>query len=237
MKADLSVATPGPAMTAPSRSSWLRPKYILAACIALMYVYVIVHNESFLVDRTDPEWGHIELFKWLLLPHGLAAGCALLLGPLQFSERLRRRFTKAHRIMGRFYVGGVLIGAPLGYYIQHFEEVRSIPASPMDHSLTIATIFDAAVWMVCTIVALTFILQGKVQLHRQWMTRSFACAIIFLEVRVIQGVFNWYRYTDLIVWGCVVAAVPLADLLLQLQEQLRTRAAASVKKAQLVGAD
>jgi hypothetical protein len=69
------------------------------------------------------------------------------------------------------------------------------------------------VWISTTFVALAFILQGKVQQHRQWMTRSFACALIFLEVRVIEGLTKWNRFSEIIVWSCVVAAVPLADFL------------------------
>ena len=61
------------------RIAWLRPKYLLFVVIGLMYAYVLVHNESFLVNNADPEWSHIATFKWFLLPHGLAAGCALLL--------------------------------------------------------------------------------------------------------------------------------------------------------------
>jgi uncharacterized membrane protein len=64
---------------------------------------------------------HIESFKWILLPHGLAAACALILGPLQFSDRLRQRFAKMHRVLGRFYVGGALIGAPMGVYMHDYE--------------------------------------------------------------------------------------------------------------------
>lgn len=206
-------------------SSWLRPKYLLAAFIALMYAYVLWHNESFLINNADPEWSHIATFKWFLLPHGLAAGCALLLGPFQFSERLRRRFTRTHRVMGRFYVGGVLLGAPMGLYIQNFESVHMYPGDPVQFSLVLATAADAAIWMFATIMALVFILQHKVQLHRQWMTRSYACAIIFLEVRVIGGVFNIDdKFTEIIVWFCVAAAFPLADLVLQVEELLRTRA-------------
>jgi hypothetical protein len=37
-----------------------------------MAVYVIRHNEHFLVDRSDPFWRHIETFKWWLLAHGLS---------------------------------------------------------------------------------------------------------------------------------------------------------------------
>jgi len=53
---------------------------------------------------------------------GIMGACALLLGPMQFSDRLRQRFAKFHRVVGRFYVAGVFIGAPLGFYIQYYEE-------------------------------------------------------------------------------------------------------------------
>jgi uncharacterized membrane protein len=227
MKADIAVSLHSPTAQAPSQGpSWLRPKFLLFTFIGLMYAYVLWHNESFLINSADPEWPHIAPFKWILLPHGLAAACALFLGPFQFSERLRRRFTGLHRVMGRFYVAGCLIGAPIGVYIQNFETVHMYNNDPVQFSLTIATVFDAAIWMFCTLMALAFILQRKVQLHRQWMTRSYACAIIFLEVRVIAGVFNIDdKFTEIIVWSCVAAAVPLADLVLHIQETLRTRAA------------
>jgi hypothetical protein len=229
MSADLATS----AQISPSRRiAWARPKYLLFAAIGLMYAYVLFHNESFLINNADPEWSHIATFKWFLLPHGLAAGCALLLGPFQFSESLRRRFTKLHRVMGRLYVGGVLLGAPMGIYIQNFESVHLFPGDPVQFSLVIATVADAAVWMFATSMAFMFILQHKVQLHRVWMSRSYACAIIFLEVRVIQGVFNIdEKFTEIIVWSCVAAAFPLADLVLQLQETLRTRASGKVTRA------
>lgn len=151
MSADLAAS----AQISPFRRiAWRRPKYLLFAFIGLMYVYVLFHNESFLINNADPEWSHIATFKWFLLPHGLAAGCALLLGPFQFSECLRRRFTRLHRVMGRFYVGGVLLGAPMGLYIQNFESVHLYPGDPVQFSLVLATAADAAIWMFATIMAL-----------------------------------------------------------------------------------
>jgi Predicted membrane protein (DUF2306) len=97
-------------------------KYLLFALIGLMILYVLRHNERFLVDATDPVWQHYQPFKWWLLPHGLAGACALLLGPMQFSDRLRLRFAKLHRVVGRFYIAGVFIAAPLGFYMQYFQE-------------------------------------------------------------------------------------------------------------------
>jgi hypothetical protein len=103
----VSPAVQGSASPAQSRRvAWQRPKYLLFAFLGLMYAYVLWTNESFLFNSKDPEWQHIESFKWWLLPHGLAAACALFLGPLQFSDRLRQRFAKVHRVLGRFYVAG-----------------------------------------------------------------------------------------------------------------------------------
>ena len=214
-----TVATPG------SRATWLRPKYLLFALIAMVMSYVIAHNERFLIDRSDPEWPHIQSFRWWLLPHGLAGACALLLAPLQFSDRLRQRYGKVHRVIGRIYLTGAFILAPLGVYIQYVQE-------PMGgtRSFTIAALVDAMLLTSTAAIALYFIRRRKIQQHRQWMTRSYAVALVFFEVRVISGVFgldDTPGASEIIVWCCVAAAIPLADLVLQLQESWRTRAHAA----------
>jgi len=118
-------------------------------------------------------WHHYEPFKWWLLPHGVAGACALLLGLMQFSDRLRDSFRQLHRVDGRIYVACVFVAALLGFYIQHFQERMGVP-----RSFSIAAAVDAALWMITTGIALVFILKGKVQEHRQWMTRSFAVVLV-----------------------------------------------------------
>ncbi len=58
------------------------------------------------------------------------------------------------------------------------------------------------------------------------MTRSFAVAIVFLEVRVIAGVTGWERLgehaIETIVWVCLAFSLLLADAVLQWQEFRRT---------------
>lgn len=73
-------------------------------------------------------------------------------------------------------------------------------------------------------MALIFILNGKIQEHRQWMARSFASAILFLEVRTIIGITGWGQHGEIIVGCCVAAAIPLADFALQWQDFHQTRA-------------
>jgi uncharacterized membrane protein len=202
-------------------ASRVRLKYLLFAFVGLMIAYVLWHNESFLINRADPVWQHYKPFRWWLLPHGLAGACAILLGPLQFSDRLRQRFTKFHRVVGRIYIAGALIAAPLGAYIQYFNERIGGP-----RSFSIAALVDAILLMLTTGIAFAFILNGKVQQHRQWMTRSFAVALVFLEVRVVAGVTGWERIPgaiETIVWSCLAFSLLSADIVLQVQELRRSR--------------
>jgi uncharacterized membrane protein len=198
-------------------SPLVRPRPLLFAILAFMLVYVVVHDESFLVHPKDPMWQHYEPFKWWLLPHGIAGACALLLGPMQFSDRLRGRFRQLHRVVGRIYVAGVFVAAPLGVYIQYFQERMGDP-----RSFSIAAAADAALWMITTAIAMAFILKGKIQEHRQWMTRSFAVAIVFLEARVIGGVTGLENLdvhaNETIVWACLAFSILSADLALQWQQ-------------------
>ena len=210
-------------LAARKQSRRLRPKYLLFASIGLMLAYVILHDESFLVHPKDPIWQHYQPFRWWLLPHGIAGACALLLGPMQFSDRLRARFRQLHRVIGRVYVAGVFVAAPLGFHIQYFEERMGDP-----RSFSIAAAADAALWMVTTGIALVFTLRGKVQEHRQWMARSFAVALVFLEVRVIGGVTGWdtldVHVNETIVWACLAFSILSADLALQWQQLRNSRA-------------
>jgi uncharacterized membrane protein len=143
---------------------------------------------------------------------------------MQFSDRLRQRFTKLHRIVGRIYIGGVFVAGPLGFYIQFFQERMGAP-----RSFSFAGAVDAVLWMTTTGIALAFILNGKVQQHRQWMTRSFAVALVFLEVRVVGGVTGWdtlgIAVTETIVWCCLAFSILAADIVLQWQELRRSRPA------------
>lgn len=212
------------ATVAVQKAPRVRPKYVLFGFVSLMIAYVLVHNESFLVHPNDPVWKHYHPFRWWLLPHGLAGACAIFLGPLQFSDRLRQRFTKFHRVAGRIYVASAMILAPLGAYIQYFQERMGAP-----RSFSVAGLIDAILLTVTTGIAFAFILNGKVQQHRQWMTRSFAVALVFLEVRVVQGVTGWENLgiaaTETVVWSCLAFSLLSADIVLQVQELLRSRRA------------
>ena len=204
------------------RISRARGKYSVFALIAMMLAYVGVHNESYLIHRQDPFWQHIQPFKWYLFAHGVAGACALLLAPMQFSDRLRRKYVQLHRVVGYIYVTGTAIAAPFGFYIQYFHERMG---SPRSFSFAAAT--QATSWILTTTIAMVMILRGNTEAHRKWMTRSFAVCLVFLEVRAVEGVTGWdtlgVSVDETVVWACNVFTLLAADLVLQAQELLRSR--------------
>src|ERR1035441_3244883 len=110
--------------------SWFKPKYLLIGLFGLMVAYVLGHNESFLVNPNAPVWQHYQPFKWWLLPHGIAGACAFVLAPMQFSDRLRQRYAKLHRVSGRVYVAGAFIAGLMGVYIQVIPICLRVCACP-----------------------------------------------------------------------------------------------------------
>ena len=188
-------------------------KRVVFTAITLATLYVLWHNERFVVQADHPAWQRYESFKWWLLPHAVFGSIVLIFAPFQFSNRLRQRFPKVHRIMGRMYVLGVYVLAPTGAYIQYFQERGGAP-----RSFTVLAIVDAALLIGTTTLAGLFAFKRKIALHRQWATRSYAVALVFIGGRFVMGVTGWetlgVEIVQAIIWSCLVASVPLADVAL-----------------------
>jgi hypothetical protein len=195
----------------------LNAKYVTLSAIALASLYVLYHNERFLIDGSHPAWQHYAPFKWWLLPHGIFGAIVLLFAPLQFSERLRQRYTKAHRVMGRLYVVGAFVLAPLGAYIQYYQERMGAP-----RSFTVLGCVDAAMLMTATGLAFLFAFKRKIALHRQWATRSYALALVFIAGRFVMGVTGWetlgVEIVQAIIWSCLALAMVFADISIHWRE-------------------
>jgi hypothetical protein len=206
----------------------LNAKYVVFSMIGVASTYVLYHNERFLVDSSHPAWQHYAPFKWWLLPHAVFGAIVLLFAPLQFSERLRQRLTGAHRVMGRLYVLGALVLAPLGAYIQYYQERFGAP-----RSFTVLAAVDAFMLVGATALAGLFAYKRKIVLHRQWATRSYAIALVFIAGRFVLGVTGWealgIEMAQAIIWSCLALSVVLADAAIHWNE-IRSAVAVPVKE-------
>jgi uncharacterized membrane protein len=184
----------------------------------LMTLFVLYNNERFVVLHADPDWQYFFPVRWWLLPHGLGGTLALILGPVQFSTRVRQRHPKFHRILGRVYVTGVVVGAPLGI-VMAFVHHLPLP-------LRVETFAQSGSWFLTTAVAFYYILNRNVVRHQQWMLRSYLFASIFVVSRVLDRVpflgsfiapFN-NNSNPAVLWFLVVFAWLVPTLLEQKEE-------------------
>ena len=193
--------------------SLLRGKTLLFSLIVVITAYVLYHNERFLIEPANPIWEHYANFKWLLFVHGISGLCVLLFAPLQFSDRLRKRYTRLHRILGRVYVAGVIVLSPLGVYIQYFNERLGAP-----RTFTVLAIVNAVMLYVTIGIAFTFAIKRKISLHRQWMIRGYSVALVFVVNRFILGVTGWetlgVEVVQAGIWACLALSILLGDLVI-----------------------
>jgi len=152
---------PGP------RSRDLAPaKPVLWTIFALMTLSVFIFTDLPILKPTHPLHAVLYSQRWLQLPHIATALTALLLGPLQFSTRLRQRNLARHRLLGKFYVGSVLVaGAMAPILTWHYPAF--FPYSAM---------VNAILWWVTTGAAFLTARNRHIEQHRRWMARSYALA-------------------------------------------------------------
>jgi len=159
-----------------------RLKTILWVALGGIALFVFITSEVMLV--TDYPMYHayrlqVIADRHLLIPHTISGTLALLIGPINFSSRIRQRHLQLHRVLGRIYVVSVFVGSFTGIAL-----AAGRPGLP-------GTSMQAAAWMVCTTAALITARNRQIIQHRQWMARSYAVTFTFVSSRVLN---LWPRY-------------------------------------------
>ena len=196
--------------------NWLKTGFF--GLLFVMGLIVLWVDERFVFKPADPEWTHIAPFKWLLLFHAFFAIPALLVGPLQFSERLRRN-VKLHHTLGWIYCVAIFLAAPIALYIGVTYE------KPLEQP---QQIFQAGGWFLTTFMAFIAGYNRNITLHKQWMARSYAFSFIFVASRVTDAWPGLIDYSDeraaaTALWSLVVVALIVPDLLMSGSEFFKNR--------------
>lgn len=157
--------------------------------MAAMTLSVILYSEIPLL-RQAKERAYLKTIPWLIIPHVLCGVTAFVSGPLQFSNRLRRRYPKFHRILGRIYVSSVFIAAPLAVIMSNHRH------DPHAIHFVGANIVQAGTWIVTTAAAFLTARNRHIQQHREWMIRSYAVTFTFVGTRVLQPIPAWNRHSE-----------------------------------------
>ena len=131
-------------------------------------------------DAFDRRFGEHRIATLLHIVPGAAF---LLLAPLQFSARLRRRHLMLHRWSGRALLVAATISVTSGL---HFGLM--MPYGGWGEALAIGVF--GAMFLAAVAEGYLAIRRRQIARHREWMIRVFALAIAISTVRIVAGVLD-----------------------------------------------
>jgi len=168
-----------------------------------------------------------------LILHLTGGALAISVGLVQIWLGLTNRVSNLHRMLGKFYGAGVLIGSLGGFYL-----ALTIPG----HLPYSAGLFMLCVaWVVTTSMALYAILTRRIEQHREWMLRSYTVTFAFVTYRLASSWLSpWIHVPEdpvaddldtLLAWACWSVPLLFAEPLIQLRSMRRLARAAPKQAA------
>lgn len=160
----------------PFRIAWLGITLSSVFLFVLTATYFSFCSQcNFLLEKQDVVFN--PFWRTAFYIHISGGMLALLLGPFQFVPAFRNRFLKAHRTVGKLYLGAILFfGAPAGLFMAFYAEGGWIGQ--------LGFCVMAVLWLLSTWMALEAIRKRKIPEHRNWMTRSFALTFAAVTLRL-----------------------------------------------------
>jgi uncharacterized membrane protein len=158
----------------------------------------------------DPDiQANFKVHPYGIYTHIFAAAIALILGPFQFSMKLRRKYTRLHRWLGRIYLGiGVLLGGAAGLYMSQFA-FGGVMAKTGFGCLAIC-------WLFTGVRAYLAVRSGEIAAHQRWMIRNFSLTLaavslrLYLPIAEISG-FAFEVSYPVTAWMCWVPNIVFAE--------------------------
>jgi uncharacterized membrane protein len=180
--------------------------FMLLSCVGVS----VYSTQYFLWAPHDNHFARYILPLRLHIAGGMGA---LLSGPWQFSEKLRRRALNLHRWLGRFYLVEVAIGSVAGFALATVSE-EGLPTH-----LGFGVL--AVLWFFTGLQAYRMARNGDIQAHRNWMIRNFALSLAAVTLRnympLMLFALHWpFRQTYITVsWLCWVPNLLAAEWLVR----------------------
>ena len=191
---------------------------ILAVAVAFVLKYVfryyLNYNQAAFTDPIRGAANYWAMRGWLLM-HMTAGMVALLIGPWQFWTGFRSRYARLHRWSGRLFLGAVVVGC-VGAF-------RMAIGTTFGWALGFALLVLATAWFTTAAMAYYAILKRRIQIHKEWMVRSYVVTFAFVTSRLLSD----YGPTShlqpdsdrsiTILWACWVLPLLVTEVVLQLR--------------------
>lgn len=199
-----------PAATSPATTPRSRVKVLLFAGFFALTIFATYEKNARILDPMSPIALHYAPAKLFLPVHAVFGILAMGLAAFQFSNRLRARYLRIHRILGYAYVMSVFISAPFAVVVAF--------KIPKPVSGIAANCMQSLGWIVCTSIALYCVRSGNIAQHRRWMIRSYPFAMVFTVGRAVAAFFPAILLNpsagEAVFWTAIVLAAFLPSIFL-----------------------
>lgn len=184
--------------------------------------FLIIFAGKFVLNDALPYFGLNEdvygrfwSMKWPLIGHVSGGLLALILGPIQFWKGFRDKYLKIHRWTGRLYLTGILIGTISSV------SLALTTGLAIHWTWAFSLLALAMAWFFTAGMALRFILLKRVNLHKEWMIRSYVVTFGFVIFRWLNStpIFvemgNFIERGPTMIWVCWTIPLFITEIILQ----------------------
>lgn len=175
--------------------------------IVAFLTWLFMHGAEHFLELTPEALGKYFKLKWILIAHITAGGGALLLGLIQFWEKLRTYSWKLHRILGTLYLLAVLTSSSCAVILAFTT------AYNVNWAYAFSLQVWVSVWISATLIAYYAAIKKRFKLHSQWMARSYIVTLAFvisglaLKLPIVQKLGSFADISPSLFW--MGWAVPL----------------------------
>ena len=149
---------------------------------------------------------------WLFI-HVISGILATLIGPFQLISRIRTNNLNTHRVLGKIYLGSILIASITAVYLAINSQYNLINKISLG--------FVPIIWISTTGMAYISVLNKQFGQHREWMIRSYVVTLFFITFVMIDeflpySYFGTYAETlPLLTWASWSIPLFVTELVLQ----------------------
>jgi uncharacterized membrane protein len=149
-----------------------------------VWIFLIIFAGRFIIKDALPYFGlNEEVFRrfwgvrWWLVGHVAGGILALAIGPFQFWKAFRNKYLKVHRLLGKIYITAILLASISSTYLAWTS------ALAIHWTWSVALQGLALAWIVTVLMAYRSIMKRRIQIHKEWMIRSYVVTFAFVTFR------------------------------------------------------
>ncbi|HDR7705639.1 TPA: DUF2306 domain-containing protein [Bacillus thuringiensis] len=155
---------------------------ILVASYVVVQYFIMDGFQTGLVKMKLMFVSKLSIFWYIMLfIHITNSIVALVIGPFTLSTKFRGKNINRHRIVGRIYMIGILLGGVSGLYLS-FYAMGGLVAKL---GFGLLSVF----WLTSAYQALNKVKNKKIQDHRNWIIRNYSLTFAAVTLRIWLPLF------------------------------------------------